>query len=208
MGQMTAAAAAMRSKFEAEVLAEVARVGVDAFRPDALVKRYVTKGGGKATLYRWAKAVLTSGRAEAHVERIAAQVMAARAEVDPEPAVGAAVDATKAVIAGEHVVRGTGGAGAMALLEKLHDCIKTAEDVLAHAKTPEGKVRNSKLMLQAGENLRRCIETGARVAEMLVNAAEVERYHAVIFDCLKDESPALAERIVLRLQRVNSQYLR
>jgi hypothetical protein len=67
MGQMTAAAAAMRSKFEAEVLAEVARVGVDAFRPDTLVKRYVTKGGSKATLYRWAKAVTASGRAEAHV---------------------------------------------------------------------------------------------------------------------------------------------
>lgn len=208
MGVMTAAAATMRAKFEVEVLAEVGRIGVDAFRPDALVKRYVAKGGNKATLYRWAKAILASGRAEAHVELIAAQATAARAEVNPEPASGAAVDATKAVIAGEHVIRGTGGFGAMALLETLHDCIRTAEDVLAYAKTAEGKVRNSKLMLQAAENLRRCIETGARVAEMLVNAAEVERYHAVIFDCLKEESPALAERIVLRLQRLNTGYLR
>jgi hypothetical protein len=45
-------------------------------------------------------------------------------------------------------------------------------------------------------------------ATKAVIAAEVERYHAVIFDCLKDESPAWAERIVLRLQRLNSQYLR
>jgi hypothetical protein len=94
--------------------------------------------------------------------------------VDPEPAVGAAVDATKAVIAGEHVVRGTGGSGAITLLEKLHDCIRTAEDVLAHTKAPEGKVRNSKLMLQAAENPPALHRTGARVAEMLVNAAEVE----------------------------------
>lgn len=165
---MTAAAAAMRSKFETEVLAEVARIGVEAFRPDALVKRYMAKGGGKATLYRWAKAVLASGRAEAHVELIAAQATAARAEVNPEPAAGtagAAADATKAVIVGQHAVMRTGGAGSMALLDKLHDCIRTAEEVLAYSKTAEGKVRNSKLMLQAAETLRRSIETGAKIAD-------------------------------------------
>jgi hypothetical protein len=211
MGGMSEDALAMRDKFEQALLAEVARVGLEHFTPDAVIKRFLGCGGKRTSLYRWQRELMATDRPREHLDRVTAQAVAIRAAVDPEPAAGAAgaaADGAKAVIIAQHVVRGTGGAGAMALLEKLHDCIKTAEDVLAHAKTPEGKVRNSKLMLQAAENLRRSIETGSKIAEMLVRADKIEQFNRAVIEEIAKVSPELAEQVALRLSQLASSWAR
>ena len=73
-------------------------------------------------------------------------------------------------------------AGAIPVMDRLNQCVAAADQVIAFARTSEGAVRNSKLLLSASEHLRRCLETAARVTETMMRAERVERFHAVIIE--------------------------
>jgi hypothetical protein len=71
-------------------------------------------------------------------------------------------------------------AGAIPVMDRLNQCISAADQVIAFARTPEGAVRNSKLLLSASEHLRRCVcgevhHARSQDQERVVSAGEAVR---------------------------------
>ena len=67
-------------------------------------------------------------------------------------------------------------------------------------------MRNARLLLQATENLRRCLETGLRIAEAMREMDQVDKFHAAILEEIAKMDPVLAERVVLRLGQIAEQW--
>jgi len=59
------------------------------------------------------------------------------------------------------------GGSAIQVIERLKQCLKTADDLMANARRPEGTMRNAKLLLGTSEHLRRSLETATRIAEAM-----------------------------------------
>ncbi len=196
----------LRAEVEAAVLAEIERVGPDALSKNAVAKRFHGRGVSAATVWRWVDAVVKSGRAGQHLARKVKKAAAARAARSPNPAADAAAEvATKlpALVSPDDIV---GAGGAINAIGQLQDCIRAAQQVMGHARTPEGGVRMAKTLLAASEHLRRCMETTARLAEAMRNVAEVDRFHEAILAEVAKESPACAERILVRLAHQATEY--
>ena len=101
----------------------------------------------------------------------------------------------------------TGGVGGeIAFMGLLESCLTDAQQILAYARTPDGAVRNAKLILMGSNHMRQTIETVARIQDTLLQMAQVKRFHQAIFDMLRQESPAFAERVVVRLRQLNVQW--
>jgi hypothetical protein len=85
---------------------------------------------------------------------------------------------------------------ALAVVEKLQECVRVAESLMKHARMPDGAIRNSGLLLKASEHLRRTLETAARLQEAMMQVSQVERFHSLIIAEVAKESPEAAERIL------------
>ena len=186
----------LRDRFEAAVLAEAERVGAGCFNRSAVIRPFLAGGAKQSTLYRWADAVLAAGRParrSAMVSSGAERASAARGSSTPLPVPPAAPPPSF------HSLLHVTPAGAVALLERLDDCIAAADQLMAHARTDEGKVRNARLLMAGAEQMRRCLETAARITETLIKAKKIDEFHAMMLEEVEAESPPAAERIVRRL---------
>lgn len=198
--------AALRAEVEAAVLAEIERIGPDGFAKDGVVKRFVGRGTGRSTIYRWVDVILASGKPGQHIAKAVERAAAARAATTPDPAVAAAgevIERLPAVVRLDEMVRTEGTVPA---IERLQKCIQIAEKVISHAETPEGAVRNARLLLQASEHLRRTIDSCVRLQEAVMEVSQVERFHQAIFDMLREESPTFAEKVLIQLRQLNVQW--
>ena len=199
MGAMTAAAKALHAKVEAAVIEEVQRVGPEIDKA-AIYRRFAGRGTGRSALYQWIDRALASGKPGQAIARQVKAAAAVRAARSPDPAADAAAEAAALLpvrVAVDEVA--SAPAGGMRLLDRLAHVVADAELVVVHAKNTEGGVRNAKLLLQAGDALRRATETILRVTEAMHQVDQVEKFHSEIIDALRAESPQVAERIVRRL---------
>lgn len=201
MGAMSAAAKALFGEVEAAVIAEVERVGPAALDRTALVRRFGGQVASRSTLFAWIDKILASGRPGQAITRSVKAAAAERAARAEDPAADAAEEAA-ALLPVRVSVDEVAGGGGLRLLDRLARVVADAELVVAHAKTAEGGVRNAKLLLSAGDALRRVAETILRVTESMHEVDQVTKFHDEIFAALREESPELAERIVRRLQRL------
>jgi hypothetical protein len=196
----------LQGEFEADLAAEVKRVGgADHFDKGPLVRAWEDKGISRATLYRWIEAGMKSGRPTQALARDVKAAAKARAKRKRAPAADAAREIGKklpVVVTVEDIAKH----GTIQVIDQLHTCIQAAQDVLAHARTGDGKVKNAKLLLQASESLRRCLDTAARISDAMYQAAAVERFHKAIVEEVSKESPALAERVLARLSALANQW--
>jgi len=205
MGAMTAEAAALREEVEAAVVKELARVGPDGFKHEAVVKAFADRGS-RTTLYRWVTASLKSGKAGIALEKQAAAATKRRAKRDADPAAGAARDVVAelpAPVSVAQAIAPDAPDSAIPFMAKLQECFRTAEQILAYARTPEGAIRNAKLILAGSEHVRRTLETAARIQEGMLELQQVGRFHQAVFDVLKTADPAVAERVLIRLRQLN-----
>jgi hypothetical protein len=202
LAKQTATAKAMLADVEAAVLAEVARVGLGAFNRKKVLQRFLDSGAKQSTLYRWVDSILASGQPEEQASRAIVAAAAARSALpDPAASVAASVASELPTIPKmEHIA----SQGAIPIIDRLNTCLSVAEQLMAHARTDDGKVRNSKLLLTASEHLRRCIDTAARITDTLMRAEKIERYHAAIMEEIGAESPETAERMLGRLSRLTA----
>jgi hypothetical protein len=190
---------ALRLRVERALLAELERVGPEAMNRAAVLRRFEGGGADWATLFRWAAALFDSGRAGQHLAarvRAAARERVARAPLAPAAdAAREAVERLPVPVRPEDIA---GGESAVAVIQRLQECIHAAMDVMGHARV-EGKVRNARLLLQATEVLRRCLETAARLHEAMRSVHDVDRFHAAVLAEVAKEAPECAERVVQRL---------
>jgi hypothetical protein len=70
---------------------------------------------------------------------------------------------------------------------------------MRHARTPEGAVRNAKLLLSGSEHLRRCLEMAVKLQAALREDSDLERFHDAVMGEIRKESPECATRIAMRL---------
>ena len=204
MGAQTAEAAALKAEVERAVLMELARTGPEKFQPATIVTAFNGRAG-RTTLFRWVRQTIESGKPAQRLTKTIKRRAAARAKRSEDPS----ADAARA--AGELLpVRASPsdmvGAGAIPVIERLRECLKVAEDLMRHARTPEGAIRNSGLLLKASEHLRRSLETATRIAEAMRQVDQVDRLHSVIMDEIAKVSPETAEAIVVRLGQVAAEW--
>ena len=62
-----------------------------------------------------------------------------------------------------------------------------------------GGVRNSKMLLQAAEQLRRSLETAIKLHDAISEGLQVEAFHVVLLEEVAKIEPTAAARIRLRL---------
>ncbi|MBV9250327.1 MAG: hypothetical protein JO227_13915 [Acetobacteraceae bacterium] len=195
-----------REEVEAAVVAEAERIGPDGFDKAAVVKKFLGRGVSRATLYRWVDAVLATGKPGAAVVqkvKAAAKERAARTSDPAEDAAAEAVEKLPAVVKVEDI---TGTHGPIPVIEKLGQCVRIAEKLIKHAETPEGGVRNAKLLLTASEHLRRTLETTVRLHEAIMDTVQVERFHEAVFNVLRRKDPMLVEEVLAELRALNAQW--
>ena len=84
--------------------------------------------------------------------------------------------------------------------------LRDFEAVMAYAKTPDGQVRNPKLMLAAGRELCRGLEVAIRLKEAIQKHHDLDRFHQAVIEEIAREAPEAAERLVARLFALTSEY--
>jgi len=199
-------AAQLRDKVDRAVLKEIERAGPAAFSSNVIVERFKGKGASRATLFRWIKATLESGKPAEALKMKAKAAMKRRAKRTAEPATEAAREVVRALPSPLDVAAAIAPAApetGVPFLDELKGCLMRAHKMVDHALAEDGKLRNAKLFLQGSEHVRRTIETLARVQEALLQTEHIKRYHDAMFDALRQESPEVAERILIRLRQLN-----
>ena len=196
----------LHAKVEAAVLEEVGRVGVDGFDRAALVRRFEGHGASPRTLYRWIGVLFESGRIGQHLARTVQEAVAARSAASPDPAAEAAREVGEILPRLASPGEIAAGGGPIAVMALLQNCVQAAVDTMRHAKTDDGRVRNSKLLLAASAELRKCLETTVRIFETMREVSHVDRLHAEIIEEIGRESPELAERVLRRLDQFCSRF--
>ena len=169
----------LRQQVDAAVASIYGKEGV-GFSAALIVREFAGRGAGESTLYRWIKDAIARG----------VWVQA------PTPTLEGNLT--------QH--RQVAEAGTIEVIARLKTCVEVADQVIRHARTADGLVKNARLLLMSSEHLRRCLETAARLQEVMADVSRVERFHRAIFDVLRSESPAFAQRVLDRLREVNAQF--
>ena len=195
----------LRARLEAACIDELARVGPDDLDRGALVRRFEDQGVSARTRYRWLADFLDSGRAGQALVRRVEDAAAARAARTSDPAAEVAREV------GELLPKSASpdkmiGSGPIPIMDHLHTVIHAAHEVMAHARTQDGKVRNAKLLLTASDKLRQCLDTATRITTAMNEFSQVQKFHAAVLDELRAESPALAERVLARFNRISTEW--
>jgi hypothetical protein len=74
--------------------------------------------------------------------------------------------------------------------------------LIRHAKTDDGKVRNSRLLGASLEQMRRCLETGVKLHQAMRGVDEVDRLQEAILDEIGKCDKELHVRVLVRLRAV------
>jgi hypothetical protein len=83
-------------------------------------------------------------------------------------------------------------------------CIANANAVVNHARAADGKVRQPKLLLAACKVMADVLRTAAAVSAVLWEKRRVRDFYRAVMDEIAAESPAVAARIVARLEDLNA----
>lgn len=195
---------ALRAELDAAVLEELRRVGLAAFEKMTIARRFAGQAS-QATLYRWVDAALAKAGPKLADEVVAAAE--ARAAKTPDPSLQAAQEVMATSLPRVPRVEDTAGlGGTVPVIEQLGDCIRAAQQVMAYARHADGSVRSAKILLSAAEMLRRSLDTAVKLQQALMDVAQTEKFHAAVFETIREESAATAERLLVRLQQVNASW--
>ena len=92
------------------------------------------------------------------------------------------------------------------LIEELGTVVADLKALVAHAKTPDGKPRNARLLLMASDRIRACLETAMKIYQAMRDMDQVDRLHDAILEEVGHEAPAVRERILRRVAAMATGY--
>jgi len=92
------------------------------------------------------------------------------------------------------------------LIEELGIVVADLKALVAHAKSPDGKPRNARLLLMASDRIRACLETAMRIYQAMRDMDQVDLLHDAILEEIGHEAPAVKERILRRLMAMATGY--
>lgn len=189
----------LREKVVAAVAEEIARVGPDAFKAAPIARQFAGKIASPATLYRWIEAAKPAA-----IDKLAHEIKLAaleRSDRVPDPAADAAREAV-ALLPVVTTADIAGAGGVVEFVATLNECLVVAKQLMAHARHPDGKIRNSRGLLAASEHLRRLLETAAKLREGMRQDRDLDAMMRGVVEEIAKESPAVAERILHRITGV------
>jgi hypothetical protein len=192
----------MRAELETAVLEAVEKMGPDGLNKLAIAKPFMARGGKQSTLYRWIDAVLESGKPGQHVARKIKEAVEERAARVPDPVAEVAAEVAVRLPAIVPIEVVGGGGKTVNVLERLQRVMADIELLVGHAKTDDGKVRNSRLLLQSSAELRKCLETSVKFYQAMRDVDQVNQLHAAILAEIRKASPEMAEAILRRIDAI------
>jgi hypothetical protein len=77
------------------------------------------------------------------------------------------------------------------VIQELGIVVADLKALVAHAKAPDGKPRNARLLLTASDRIRACLETAMRIQQAMHDVAQVDRLHDAILEEVGREKPAV-----------------
>ena len=205
---MTVEADGIQSEVEAAVLTALATAGPRGIDKAAVLRPFVARGeAARSTIYLWAARAIDRAKAAAEEAANPAPKSAPKSKVAPAVAaddggVAELAALVPAMATMEATVAGSGGQGTIQVTAMLRAVVDNVNMLMAHAKGPDGKVRNARLLLQSTDALRRCLETSVRVFQAMRDVEQVDRLHAAIIEEAMKESPEAAERMLRRMDAI------
>ncbi len=208
------AAGHARTKLEREELrrqvveaaaVEMLRVGPDKFKATTLVEQFADKGLARTTVFRWLAEARAGGQLGGAVTAKLHRRAARRRERAPDVALDAAKRAVKKLPAPLPMDTFV-PQGGIAIIDHLRKCVDVAHEVMEHARGPDGKPRNLKMLLTSSEHLRRCMETAQRIHERIYEMQRIEEFHRQIIEAVRLESPACAQRILVHFDHLSQKF--
>ncbi|WP_198374032.1 hypothetical protein [Neoroseomonas rubea] len=191
-----------RDKLKADAIrycadAAEAAGGMD-FPRTAVIERLMARGAGRTFAYKVVGEIVDGGEVDAELDRRRAEMGALAAGVSGD---AEAIDL--APVARHPAPTGTGvaariGAG-VSVASRLEGVIGDIERVRAVAFFDDGRIKNSRMVLKAAEEMRRSLETVVKLQQAMNDIAGLERFHTAIIDVIRAESPELAHRVLRRL---------
>ena len=218
---MSKASAALHAEVRNAIMAEVEQLGADGINAAGIVARFVGRGVSERQLYRWINQIISSGQPG---QRLAKRVRAAAAERSarvPDPAEAAAEVAAEARelmparVSPDDIVAAAAPADApgrpkIRVIEMLAEVIADAQLVVAHAKHADGKPKMPRLLLQAGESLRRAAETALKVTAAMNDIDKMEQFHEDLLNSVESvarrHGHEIGEEMFLALRRVHERW--
>ena len=219
MGAMSKASAALHAEVRNAVMVEVEQLGADGINAAGIVARFVGRGVSERTLFRWIEQIIGSGQPGQHLAGQVKRAAAERSARVPEPAAAAADVAAEArkLLPARVTVNDVAAACMPAeaarpkirVIEMLAGVIADAQLVVAHAKV-DGKPRNPRLLLQAGESLRRAAETALKVTAAMNDIDKMEQFHEDLLNSVESvarkHGHEIGEEMFLALRRVHERW--
>jgi hypothetical protein len=199
---------ALRAEVELAVLAGAEKLGVEGIDAAGIVRQFSGRGVADSTLFRWCREIIQSGKPGQHAVRLVKQAAAdraARVAADPAAAAEARAELAErlpAVVKVDEVVGGAAGGKVVGVIERLQAIMTDIEMLIRHAKTDDGKVRNSRLLGASLEQMRRCLETGVKLHQAMRGVDEVDRLQEAILDEIGKCDRELQVRVLVRLRAV------
>jgi hypothetical protein len=204
---------ALRAEFKSAVIAAARRSGWQHLDRAALVARFAGRAS-RASLYRWLAAIegaplkrtvpelVKDARSDdpATVLSVAAEIRGVSSHRTTPPPVPPLAFSLPVPTLDETVAATV----PISVVNLLNECLRAGQDVMAKSRGADGDVRNSKLLLRAAEQLRRSVETAAKLQETITDQVEVDRFHQVCIEEIGKIDRDVARRIVARLLEVNA----
>jgi hypothetical protein len=180
-----------------------ALVADPSFRAASLVNKYTTQPNGpsRATAYTWAREITDTVRPKARVSdrRWAERARHLRERIAPG-------ERRRAHVAQPPTVSMEEITGSTDVIGYLRECIGAAQAVIAASTDDSGKPLNIQALLAGSEHLRQTMETVVRVSEALRSIRRIDTFHRAVIECIAEESPECARRIVGKLQTLSNQW--
>lgn len=190
----------LRGEVELAVLEAVKAAGPGGkVNRAAIVRAFKDRGIGRTQCFAWIAACLEDS--DAGAPRLAdASVAPPPPARSTDPAVEAEAVAG-AVVPADAAPNGAAGRS-LPILQHLQQTIEDVLRVRAVAYHMDGRVRNSRMVLKAAEEMRKSLETVVKLQAAMNDAASLERFHAAIIDVIRQEDPVIAQRVLRRLDEL------
>jgi hypothetical protein len=160
----------------------------------AIWRQFQGRGIGRSACFDWMAAAMEDHDAAA--PRLADATVAPPPPAAPVDTNAEAQAVAAAVVPVEH---GGGADRSLPILQHLQQTIQDVLRVRSVAYHADGRVRNSRMVLKAAEEMRKSLETVVKLQAAMNDAAALERFHGAILDVIRQESPDLAQRVMRRL---------
>lgn len=212
MAKMDFAAKALRAEVEKAVLMAAERVGLEGLSQASIVKVFAGRAA-ESTLYRWTDAFIKSGKPGQHIARQVQRAAQRREKREGTPSAAAAAiaedvaEVLPVTLKVDDIVGSGGTKRTIRVIERLQLLADDLELLVNHAKTPEGGVRNARLLLQATGEFRKLLETAAKIHAAMRESDHVDKLHDAIIEAIAECEPELAERVLRRIDAVAQAWL-